>query len=181
MRSELIDTLREGQRLGFFGSRPIELAVEHSLGFVGAIGPQPPLARFIDLGSGGGLPGLVLAETYPACEVVLVDRRQKRTDFLSRAISRLGYQHARARCVDVAIVARAVIAGDEAEFDVVTARGFGPPHTTLSMARQLIGAGGVIVISEPPAGDRWDPAVLSELGLVGRPVGPVRRFTTTPG
>lgn len=180
MRSELIEILRDGQRLGFFGSRPIEQAVEHSLGFVDAIGAQPASTRMIDLGSGGGLPGLVLAETYPDCDVVLVDRRQKRTDFLNRAIKRLGYQHTTVRCTDVAAVVRAVACGLEPEFDIVTARGFGPPEHTLRSARRLVRTAGLIVISEPPAGDRWNPVLLSELGVVGEAVGSVRRFTVSP-
>ena len=174
---ELIETLREAQRLGFFGSRPIELAAAHAQCFAVAIGDRPAGTRIIDLGSGGGLPGLVLAEAYPSCEIVLVDRRQKRTDFLARAASRLGFERVTVRWADVAELAAAVIAGAERPFDVVTARGFGPPATTLRLARQLLDAGGLIVISEPPDGDRWDPALLAELGLSVEKVGPVRRFT----
>ena len=49
--------------------------------------------RLVDLGSGGGLPGLVLADAYPERAITLVDRREKRTDFLRRAVRRLGWEH----------------------------------------------------------------------------------------
>ena len=61
-------------------------------------------------------------------------------------------------------------------FDAVVARGFGPPERTLRVATRLVRVGGAVVISEPPSGDRWDPALLTELGVRRRRVGPVSRF-----
>jgi 16S rRNA (guanine527-N7)-methyltransferase len=180
MRTELIETLRQAQRFGFLGERPVEQAAEHSRAFATAIGELAPGTRVIDLGSGGGLPGLVLAELYPQCRIVLLDRRQKRTDFLARAIARLGYAHTTVVCEDAEHLARQVTAGEESAFEVVTARGFGPPERTLRLARLLVGVPGTIVISEPPKRERWDPLLLSELGLVSEAVGPVRRFDTGP-
>jgi 16S rRNA (guanine527-N7)-methyltransferase len=172
----LLETLRSAQRFGFFGDRPIEEAVEHSVGFVSAIGSLPPGARICDLGSGGGLPGLVLGAAFPEATVVLVDRRQKRTDFLERAISRLGWEHVRVRCDDAEAVVREVGSEVTEPFDVVTARGFGPPESTLRTAAALVAPSGRIVISEPPSGDRWPDHLLAELGLVGRRAGNVRVF-----
>lgn len=176
MRVELIETLRQAQRFGFLGARPVEQAAEHALAFVDALGALPVGSRLIDLGSGGGLPGLVLAEVYPHCTIVLVDRRQKRSDFLKRAVARLALAHVEVRGTDVARVVEAVEDAREASFDVVTGRGFGPPEATLRIASRLLAAGGVIVISEPPAGDRWDPALLDELDLSGERAGAVRVF-----
>lgn len=177
MREELIETLRQAQRLGFFGSRSIDDAVEHALGYVRAIGELRPGSRLIDLGSGGGLPGLVLAEAFPDCEIVLLDRRQKRTDFLFRAVARLGDQHVTVVCADARRFADAVSCAEQRPFDVVTARGFGPPGATLNLARRLLAEPGMIVISEPPNGDRWDEAQVAGLGLEHVRVGNVRRFT----
>jgi 16S rRNA (guanine527-N7)-methyltransferase len=176
MRAETIETLRLSQRFGFLGARPVEEAAEHAMGFAAALGELPSGARLIDLGSGGGLPGLVLADAYPDCSIVLVDRRQKRTDFLARAASRLGHGNVDVRCADAARVAASVEQGHEQPFDAVTARGFGPPEVTLRLARRLVADGGRIVISEPPEGERWDPELLAELGLDGERVGSVRRF-----
>jgi 16S rRNA (guanine527-N7)-methyltransferase len=176
VRAETIEALRESQRLGFLGSRPVEQAAEHAAWFANALGPLPDAARLIDLGSGGGLPGLVLAELLPCCSITLVDRRQKRTDFLRRVVRRLGHEHVEVREADVAVVARNIEAGVEPRFDAVTARGFGPADTTLRLARRLIRECGAIVISEPPHGERWDHGLLQKLGLEDRRVGPVRVF-----
>ena len=53
--------------------------------------PSPASAgTVVDLGSGGGVPGLVIARARPDLRVVLVDRRSSRTDHLSRLVRRLG-------------------------------------------------------------------------------------------
>ena len=175
MRAETIEVLRESQRLGFLGARPVEQAAEHAATFALALGELAVGSRLIDLGSGGGLPGLVVADLLPHCSIVLVDRRQKRTDFLQRAVRRLGLVDVDVREADVATIAREVESGREPPFDAVTARGFGPPETTLRLARRLT-ATGKIVISEPPFGERWEPSLLAELGLTSERLGPVRVF-----
>ncbi len=173
----LIETLRDAQRFGFFGGRPIEEAAQHSYGFVEAIGPLPPGARLVDLGSGGGLPGLVLASAYPAISITLIDRREKRTDFLRRAVRRLGWVNVVVLTADAAQLVREVEAGETPGFEVVTARGFGPPAMTLGIASQLAVPSGRIVISEPPSDDRWDPAVIASSGWTRARSGSVSVFS----
>lgn len=177
MHPQLIETLRQAQRFGFFGDREITEAVEHSQSFVEAIGDLSPGARLLDLGSGGGLPGLVLADAHPGVDVVLLDRRRKRTDFLERAVLRLGWRHVTVLAADARDLVAEVTEGRVDRFDVVTARGFGPPEFTLRTASAVCRPGGVIVISEPPTGDRWSDELLAELGVAGERIGAVRRFT----
>ena len=81
------------------------------------------------------------------------------------------------RCADVRVLIDEVGRTATPPFDVVTARGFGPPATTLRMASRLITSAGRIVISEPPSGDRWSGDLLDELGLDGTAVGAVRVFS----
>jgi 16S rRNA (guanine527-N7)-methyltransferase len=58
----------------------------------------------------------------------------------------------------------------------VVARGFGPPEWTLRHAVGLLADQGRVVISEPPAGDRWRPELLAELGVSSVARGSVRIF-----
>lgn len=176
MHPRLLETLRQAQRFGFFGDRPIDEAVEHSSAYVTAIGPVDDGLRVVDLGSGGGLPGLVIADALPGASVALVDRRQKRTDFLELAVQRLGWQHVEVVPADVQLVIRDVERGTRLPFDVVTARGFGPPEVTLRAAVALVRRGGRILISEPPAGDRWPAELLDEVGVESLETGTVRVF-----
>lgn len=179
MDDRLIETLRDAQRLGFFGRRPVEEAAQHAHGFVDAIGSLPPNARVIDIGSGGGLPGLVLAVAYPETSITLVDRREKRTDFLRRAVRRSGWANVTIVHADVADLVRQVRSDGLDPYDVVTARGFGPPEVTLGFAVGLVAPEGRIVISEPPTGDRWDPELLASVGRRQTRHGPVSVFDAT--
>jgi 16S rRNA (guanine527-N7)-methyltransferase len=159
----LVDALLDAQRLGFLGSRPIPEVIEHARGFVRALRARENdrvIESVLDLGSGGGVPGLIIAHDLPAVHLTLLDRRAKRTDALERLVRRLGWQdRITVACADVTTFV------PDTPFDAVVARGFGPPEFTLTQAARLVCAGGPIVISEPPGVDRWDDQLLAELGL----------------
>ena len=159
----LVDALLDAQRLGFLGSRPIPEVIEHARGFVRALRARENdrvIESVLDLGSGGGVPGLIIAHDLPAVHLTLLDRRAKHTDALERLVRRLGWQdRITVACRDVTTFV------PDDPFDAVVARGFGPPEFTLTQAARLVRAGGPIVISEPPGVDRWDDQLLAELGL----------------
>lgn len=50
---------------------------------------------WLDLGTGAGFPGLVVAVLRPDCEVVMVESRRRRIDWLERALAELGLNRAR--------------------------------------------------------------------------------------
>jgi 16S rRNA (guanine527-N7)-methyltransferase len=168
----LVAVLTDAQQLGFLGARPIAEVIEHARGFVRALDVAPAARTVLDLGSGGGVPGLVIAHDRPDLRVVLLDRRSKRTDFLHRAVRRLHWDD---RVTVITADAQDVAADvgdddrDEDRFDAVVARGFGPPADTLRLAARLVHHGGPIVISEPPpdepSADRWNETLLLQFGL----------------
>ena len=166
----LVDALLDAQRLGFLGSRPIPEVIEHARGFVRALRARENdrvIESVLDLGSGGGVPGLIIAHDLPAARLTLLDRRAKRTDALERLVRRLGWQdRITVTCTDVSTFV------PDDPFDAVVARGFGPPEFTLAQAVRFVRDGGPIVVSDPPGVDRWDDRLLVELGLrrVGDPV-----------
>ena len=158
--SDVVGVLQDAQRLGFLGSRPIDEVVAHARGFVRALVEYGPVETILDLGAGGGTPGLVIALDLPVARVTLLDRRAKRTDFLERVVRRLGWQErVSVVCTDVSFYEPVD------RFDAVVARGFGPPEFTLAMAARLVRPGHPIVISEPPSDDRWDDELLNRLQL----------------
>jgi 16S rRNA (guanine527-N7)-methyltransferase len=160
--------LERSRRLGFLGPGSLRVQAEHALGFAAGV-PSPP-DRFLDLGSGGGLPGLVLALRWPASEGVLLDASQRRSAFLVEAVREL-------RLADrVSVVrSRAEAAGRRPDLrgtaDVVVARGFGPPAVTAECGAPFLVVGGRLLVSEPPddAGsgppERWPSSGLARLGL----------------
>jgi 16S rRNA (guanine527-N7)-methyltransferase len=161
----LRDVLAEARDLGLLGPGAVDDHLAHSRGFAAAIG-EPAPGRFLDLGSGGGVPGLVLARSWPRAEAWLLDATARRTAFLDSAVVRLGL----AGRVQV-LQARAEVAAHEPDlrggFDLVTARGFGAPAVTAECAVGFLRAGGRLAVSEPPGseGRRWPAEELARLGL----------------
>jgi len=160
--------LEESRARGFLGPQPIEPQIAHAEGFAQcweALHTAPP-ARFVDLGSGGGLPGLVLLERWRT-EATFLDSMAKRNNLLIEALAWPG-----APGGGQVVTARAEEAARWPEFDgtfdLVTARSFGPPATTAECAVRFLKAGGVLIVSEPPADrteERWSPVGLEVLGL----------------
>ena len=89
MHESLVEVLERAQRLGALGGRPIAEVLDHARCFVDALVDVRGVV--VDLGSGGGIPGLVIAHDRPDLHLVLVDRRTSRTDELARAVRRLGW------------------------------------------------------------------------------------------
>jgi 16S rRNA (guanine527-N7)-methyltransferase len=155
------EVLEEARELGFLGPGPVGPHITHALGFAAAFSAPP--GRFVDLGSGGGLPGLVLAELWPDAQAVLLDSMERRTGFLAAAVEALGWGDR----VEV-VRERAEVYGREhrAEFDAAVARGFAPPPVTAECAAPLLRMGGLLVVSEPPEeAGRWPADAIAELGL----------------
>lgn len=162
MGDALDAVLERSRALGFLGPGAIAEQRRHAEAFAALLPDDPAVA--VDLGSGGGLPGLVLAEALPRTHWVLLDAMSKRTAFLSEVVQELGWQDR----VEVVTGRAEELAGDRrGTADVVVARGFGPPAVTAECGAPLLRAGGILVVSEPPGstGTRWPAEGLAELGL----------------
>jgi 16S rRNA G527 N7-methylase RsmG len=154
----VLTTIRER---GPIGEASLVAAVQRADAFVALV--PDAATNLVDLGSGGGLPGLVIAVRCPTLRLTLVERRRTRADLLERAVRSLGVAE---RVVVVAEDARRLAARAPAAFDVVTARSFGPPQATLELAMALRQPEGRVLIAEPPqdAGDRWPADLLDRYG-----------------
>jgi 16S rRNA (guanine527-N7)-methyltransferase len=123
-------------------------------------------AAVVDLGTGGGVPGLVLAWDWPRARIELVDANARRGDHLRQAITDLGIEsRVRVHTARAEIVAHDPALRESAE--LVTARSFGPPALTAEVGAGFAAIGGLLVVSEPPGGDvgRWPAASLDLLGF----------------
>ncbi|MEO5974578.1 MAG: RsmG family class I SAM-dependent methyltransferase [Ilumatobacteraceae bacterium] len=172
----LLKVLGEAQRIGTLGSAPIPDTIRHSAWFADAL--PSDVERVIDLGSGAGVPGLIVALCRPTIHMTLVDRRTKCADALLRAVHVLGLgERVRVRCADAADLNQ--LPDWEHSFDAAISRGFGPPLVTLAISAPFVRIGGTVIISEPPDDrpDRWAGVELAEHGLSGpQRLGPVAVF-----
>lgn len=174
--ARLINVLFEARKRGFLGPGPVEPHIAHARGFVQAMhahaeahGLADELAAnaaagFADLGSGGGVPGLVIAldEQWTG---LLVDGKAKRASWLAEAIEWLRIEgQADAICAEGQVVAHDL--ERRGTFGLVVARGFGPPSMTAEIAAGLLRVGGWMVVSEPPEDDdRWSGLVDAGFGF----------------
>lgn len=169
----LLAALADIQRRGAIGELSLVAAVAHADQFVTAL--LPGTERLVDLGSGGGLPGLVIAARLPELAITLVERRRSRADLLQRAVRALRLSHVEVFSGDV----RDLASARPHSFDAVTARSFAAPEVTARWAGELLAPNGRLVVSEPPQAspDRWPDHVLATAGLADLgPVGGIRRF-----
>lgn len=162
MGDALDAVLERSRALGFLGPGAASAQRHHAEAFVAVLPEAPAVA--VDLGSGGGVPGLVLAAALPQIRWVLVDAMSKRTAFLTEAVAELGWgervEVVTGRAEEFARARRGTV-------DLVVARSFGPPAVTAECSAPLLRQGGMLVVSEPPGsnGVRWPADGLAELGL----------------
>jgi 16S rRNA (guanine527-N7)-methyltransferase len=164
----VLAALTRGRTLGFLGPGPVEVHVRHAAGFAVCIerhlGRIP--ASILDLGSGAGVPGLVLAERWPDVALTLVESGHRRCAHLRQEIQQLGWSGR----VDV-LEERAELTARRPELreqvEVVTARSFAAPAVTAEIAAGLVAPGGLLVVSEPPEAEpsRWPTDQLDALGF----------------
>lgn len=118
---------------------PLQAVSHHLLDSLAVLRELPDRAgALVDVGSGGGLPGVPLAIATPARRVTLNDANEKKGAFLRQAIIELGLRNA-----DVH-VGRAEDWRPAQRFAVVISRGFASLVDFLAACRHLVAPAGVL-------------------------------------
>lgn len=137
--AELLAT--EGVVRGLIGPREAPRLWDRHLlnsAVLGEVVPQD--ASVCDIGTGAGLPGLVLAIARPDLTITLVEPLLRRTTFLSEVVAELGL----GSCVEV-VRGRAEDLHGSCTFDVVTSRAVAPLERLLGWSMPLVSSGGAMV------------------------------------
>jgi 16S rRNA (guanine527-N7)-methyltransferase len=92
--------------------------------------------RIIDVGTGGGFPGVPLAVACPNREFTLIDGTQKKIRFVAESVAALDIRNVQA------VAARAESFSGEKNFDVVVVRAVGTLADVLHNTGKLLGAQG---------------------------------------
>src|SRR5690606_22638322 len=141
--------------------------LEHARAYLPELGDAGVV---MDLGSGGGVPGLVLAHDRPQPHVVLPDAMETRCRVLEWAVDALDLHNTHLKCGRAEERARdPELRG---KFGLVVARSFAAPPVLAECAAGFLRVGGRLVVSEPPVDaaargseERWPEQPLEDLGL----------------
>lgn len=136
--AELLAT--EGVIRGLIGPREAPRLWDRHLINCALLSPAlPEYASVVDIGSGAGLPGLVLAIARPDIAITLVEPLLRRTTFLEEVVAELGL-------TNVSVVrGRADVLHGKAAFDVVTSRAVAPLERLLGWSMPLVAPQGALV------------------------------------
>lgn len=130
----------EGELRGLIGPRELpRLWSRHLINSLPLTGFVPSGASVADVGSGAGLPGLVLAITRPDVPTVLIETMERRCEWLRYATEQLGLENVRV------INARAEELHGTESFDVVTARAVARLDKLIPWTVPLVKAGGAVI------------------------------------
>lgn len=136
-----------------------------SLTLLPLLAELPEGSRVIDVGSGGGLPGLPLAIVLPGLRFTLLEATGKKADFLRRAAAALGLNN-----VDV-LQDRAEHAGQDhrahrEQYDAAIARAVGPTATIAELTIPFAKVGGQALLIKGQKADKELAAAKQALHLL---------------
>lgn len=99
----------------------------------------------LDLGSGGGLPGLFIKLLYPQCNVILGEPRPKKVEFMEMAIKAMGF-------VGVEVFSHKVSSNSLTQpVKTVVSRAFASIENTLPLIENSLVSGGLLILMKGPA------------------------------
>jgi len=132
--------------------RPLEIAVKHVLDSI-IPSPMMPAGKktLLDIGSGGGFPGIPLKILMPSLSVTLIDASRKKTSFLKHVIRTLKLEKADA--VHIRAEEMAGTAAFEKKFDIIISRALASLESFAAMALPLLSENGMIIALKGNAGD----------------------------
>lgn len=152
-----------------------EVAVKHfldSLSCISFLENEGP--RMIDLGTGGGFPGLPVKIYRPRTELVLVDSTRKKVDFLVGLIGRLGLTGVQARWDRAEKMGRSSDFREKA--DVVASRAVAPLNVLAELCLPLVRLGGCFLSMKGPGLEEELAAAGKAVDLLGGKVERVEKI-----
>lgn len=152
----------QGVIRGLIGPREVPRLWERHLVNCALLGRAvPDGASLCDIGTGAGLPGVVLALTRPDVQVTLVEPLLRRTTFLVEVVAELGLTNV------VVERSRAEELHGKADFDVVTSRAVAPLGRLLGWSMPLVRQGGLMLAMKGSSAPGEVDAAAAELRAVG--------------
>src|SRR6476661_9329962 len=118
---------------------PMQMVTHHLLDSLAAVPAFAGARNVLDVGAGGGLPGIVLAICRPDMKLSMIDTVHKKTAFLKQVKAELGLANASVHTMKVQYLE----VSDK--FDVITSRAFADLSDFLEWSGHLLAEGGKFV------------------------------------
>jgi 16S rRNA (guanine527-N7)-methyltransferase len=159
VRRYVADLAQHGEELGLIG--PLELPRLWTRHIVncGLLAPLLVAGRVGDIGSGAGLPGLVLAAARPDATLVLIEPMERRVDWLTAEAERMGLDNVevvRARAEEVQL---------DGWLDQATARAVSALSKLIPLTAPLVKTGGQLLLMK---GARVDDEIAAARKVIAR-------------
>ena len=138
---------------------PLEIAVKHFLDSIAPAPIIPPDASLLDIGSGGGFPGIPLKILMPSLSVTLIDASRKKVSFLKHVIRMLDLDN-----IEACHVRAEDLSGNnifEKTYDVIISRALSSTVDFVQMSWPLLTKEGFIIAMKGRASDKEIKSVQS--------------------
>jgi len=122
---------------------PFEIAIKHFVDSLAPAGLISPGATLLDIGSGGGFPGIPLKVAMPTLSMTLIDASRKKINFLKHVIRTLELED-----IEALHIRAEALASDPAyqkHFDFITSRALTDLSSFIRQARPLLAAKGQMI------------------------------------
>lgn len=111
---------------------PAEMVKQHLLDSLSAVHAFTQAKNVLDVGSGGGLPGIILAIVFPQTQVSMIDTVNKKTAFLTQVKAELKLKNVTVH------TGRVELLKVEHLFDVITSRAFSELNNFINWSHHLL-------------------------------------------
>jgi 16S rRNA (guanine527-N7)-methyltransferase len=101
----------------------------------------PPAKKILDIGSGAGLPGLIIAIHQPRAEITMSEKNKKKAYFIKKTIRTLKLTNA--KILDEAVTPKLITRN---KFDIVTARALASAPKIIKMSKHLLSKRGKFLL-----------------------------------
>lgn len=140
---------------------PMQMVTHHLLDSLAAVPAFAAARNVLDVGSGGGLPGIVLAIVRPDMKVSMIDTVHKKTAFLTQVKAELGL-------ANVTVYTMKVQELDVSDkFDVITSRAFADLSDFIDWSSHLLAEGGRYIALKGVAPEEERQRVPAEWKVTG--------------